>query len=83
MATAHPTRIVIDGQLLIIAAPVTSGADIEAVIARIDQIFTNGSFSQINSIKVGFGLQDLDNLDVVSSYRRLKYAFNARRLNLF
>ena len=45
--------------------PANCSADVQAVIAYIDQIFTTGSPSQINSVKANFGLEDLDHLDDV------------------
>lgn len=43
--------------------PQNCSADVQAVITHIDQVFTNGSQSEINSIKNLFGLGGLSHLD--------------------
>ena len=46
--------------------PKNCSADVEAVIAHVDKVFTSGSHSEINSIKASFGLQNMTHLDDVA-----------------
>lgn len=50
--------------------PQNCSADVEAVIAHIDQVFTRGSPSQINSVKAAFGLQNMTHLDDAAGARK-------------
>ena len=50
--------------------PKNCSADVEAVIAHVDQVFTTGSQSEIDSIKANFGLENLTHLDDVAGSRK-------------
>ncbi|EKM56517.1 uncharacterized protein PHACADRAFT_183166 [Phanerochaete carnosa HHB-10118-sp] len=50
--------------------PQNCSADVEAVIAHIDNVFTSGNQSQINHIKELFGLSELTHLDDVAGALR-------------
>lgn len=49
--------------------PKNCSADVEAVISRIDNVFTHGPTSEINRIKTLFGMQNLMHLDDVAGAR--------------
>lgn len=46
--------------------PTNCSADVEAVTAHIDNVFTSGPQSEIDSIKANFGLSNLTHLDDVA-----------------
>lgn len=46
--------------------PKNCSADVQAVIAHIDAVFTTGPQSQIDQIKSTFGLSELTHLDDVA-----------------
>lgn len=49
--------------------PPNCSADIQAVIAHVDYVFTSGKQPQIDSVKANFGLQNLTHLDDVAGAR--------------
>ena len=57
------------GTLLATDAAGYTRADVEAVIAHMDQVFTTGTTSQINALKATFGLQNVTHLDDVAGAR--------------
>ncbi|THG98113.1 hypothetical protein EW026_g4011 [Hermanssonia centrifuga] len=54
--------------------PANCSADVEAVIAHIDSVFSSGSTSEINHIKALFGWQDLTHLDDAAGSLRYNLA---------
>ncbi|EKM56364.1 uncharacterized protein PHACADRAFT_253438 [Phanerochaete carnosa HHB-10118-sp] len=50
--------------------PQNCSADVEAVIAHVDQVFTQGSESEINGLKANWGMQNLTHLDDVAGALR-------------
>ena len=46
--------------------PQNCSADIQAVIAHVDQVFTSGTTSQINALKANWGMQEVTHLDDVA-----------------
>ena len=51
--------------------PQNCSADVQAVIAHVDQVFTSGTTAQINSLKANWGMQDVTHLDDVAGARAL------------
>ncbi|THH18761.1 hypothetical protein EUX98_g8903 [Antrodiella citrinella] len=47
--------------------PKNCSADVEAVVAHVDQVFTSGNTAAINSLKASFGMTNLTHLDDVAS----------------
>ena len=47
--------------------PQNCSSDIEAIISRIDTVFTMGPQSEIDQIKASFGLSNLTHLDDVAA----------------
>ncbi|KIP11822.1 hypothetical protein PHLGIDRAFT_10371 [Phlebiopsis gigantea 11061_1 CR5-6] len=50
--------------------PKNCSADVEAVVAHVDQVFTNGTKAQISALKANWGLQNVTHLDDVSGALR-------------
>lgn len=51
--------------------PQNCSADVQAVIAHVDQVFTSGSPSDIDSVKANFELQNITHLDDVAGALRM------------
>jgi hypothetical protein len=49
--------------------PRNCSADVEAVIAHVDEVFTSGIQTDIDALKLSFGMGNLTHLDDVASYR--------------
>ena len=50
--------------------PQNCSADVQAVIAHIDDVFEAGNQTEIDAIKANFGLSDLEFLDDVVGSRK-------------
>lgn len=46
--------------------PANCSADVQAVIAHVDQVFTNGTDVEIQTLKENWGLGDMSHLDDVA-----------------
>ena len=53
--------------------PKNCSADVQAVIAHIDSVFTSGNQKEINSIKALFNMSALTHLDDVAGARKLAH----------
>ena len=51
--------------------PQNCSADVQAVIAHIDEVFAYGTDDEIYTVKANFGMQDVTHLDDVVGYRKL------------
>lgn len=49
--------------------PQNCSADVEAVIAHVDEVFTSGSAKEIAALKATFGMSDMPHLDDVAGSR--------------
>lgn len=65
--------------------PQNCSADVQAVIAHIDEVLTSGTKSEIDSLKANFGLSNLTHLDDVAGARESCYYLskNAWMLSVF
>ena len=51
--------------------PANCSADVEAVIAYVDETFTNGTGAEIQTLKDNWGLGNMSHLDDVAGARKL------------
>ena len=60
--------------------PLNCSADVEAAIARVDEIFTGKNKTAIQAIKDNFGIGDVTHLDDAAGARKLNYAISVLNL---
>ena len=49
--------------------PQNCSADVQAVIAHVDEVLTSGTDDEIRKLKANFGMEDLTHLDDIAGAR--------------